>query len=1289
MAWWLTLPLASLVLISALLVGGLVLRQGRQSTELLAEQLEQEISDRTLEQLTSWIEQPKTINQLNQAALTHQSISLAEPASVTRHFLTQLQTFPELHQLMAADGKGRAISLRRDLLNGGYYLQRTLLQSNPAPESAPVVSATLTTETLQLDENGKTLKVLTSATGEDLRQADWYQQALEQQKPVWVKTFEQGEAIAARPVPASATNNAQVVATVLDLSKMSQFLQRLKLPPQAQVFVLDESGLLLSSSTDEAAFLRDTRGQWLNRQATDSTDPITQATAEYLLPRWDGTFPNQPKPFAFDLNGKALRGQTQSYQPYDNANWLITVALPEASILGPLKAQQRQMLILALGLLLLSLLLCRWLAQWITRPIRHLNRAAQELGQGKWQLELSEGLSQKRGDELGELARSFDWMSGYLQDNFHQLEGQKQRLQQRNQTLLGEKSRLEEQDRLKDEFLAKTSQELRIPLAGILGLAESLQAQALHSPNGNQTNGNHAHGQLDSNGSSQQASQQRAIELIIFSARRLTTLVNDLLDLSKAQHDNLNLSCSGVELHRVVQHVLALCQPLATSKKLKLVNKIPTAFPLAYGDSHRIQQIFYHLISNAIKFTPDGEITVSAEVTPLDTKSQVISQRIDPQIAAHRATQAAPMRQLTITVGDTGVGLTPELRAKLTHAFNPQSRSASHGHSGTGLGLTIVQTLVDLHGGIVEARSRSQLATKSPSSRGSDFCFTLPIFEPAAAQQTSSTTSPVIQNSREDAYTTNFQPSASPPQARASVTAIQSPEKHPIKAVVAPSPSNAATDKQAEAERTNSSSQEIYSTFVQRTVIQAPTEAKDDSAYSTPTVITAVQPQALGNYPHPNPANHRSKTQSKDIKQHAPLDKDALGSNPQARILVVDDDAISIEVLLRQLSLENYQVVSTTNGEQALKLLDPNCGHERFDLVILEVMMPRMSGYEICRRLRLDYPSYQLPVIMLTAKVQDEDVVEGFRVGANDYLRKPYSSKELLSRIQTHLTNRLYGRFVPAHFIKFLSKSSIADINLGNQVSCDMTVMFSDIRGFATLSESMSPQENFDFINAYLKCVSPEVRRHQGFIVKYLGDGMMAIFPQNSADAIAAGIAQLRQVQQSNQNSSLPPINVGIGIHYGPMMVGIVGEAQRMQGDAFSDDVNLTARLEGLTKFYGVSMLISEQVLEQLGAYHSFHIRYLDQVKVKGRSQPLPIYEVFDADPADSRDRKAETLLHFEAGVQCYQAGEFVAAQGHFRAVTAVNPQDKPARLYCRRVARLIAKPPEETWTGVSAWGRK
>ena len=172
-----------------------------------------------------------------------------------------------------------------------------------------------------------------------------------------------------------------------------------------------------------------------------------------------------------------------------------------------------------------------------------------------------------------------------------------------------------------------------------------------------------------------------------------------------------------------------------------------------------------------------------------------------------------------------------------------------------------------------------------------------------------------------------------------------------------------------------------------------------------------------------------------------------------------------------------------------------------------------------------------------------------------------------------------------------------------------MAMMFSDIRSFTTLSESMTPKESFDFVNAYLQRVSPEIRKHNGFIVKYLGDGMMAAFPEGADDAVQAGIAQLKKVQEYNwqrQEEGYLPIEIGMGIHVGHIMVGMVGEANRIQGDALSDNVNLTARLEGLTKFYGVSLLISEQVLKGLNDSAGYHIRFWTEQLLKAELNPSP-----------------------------------------------------------------------------------
>lgn len=405
------------------------------------------------------------------------------------------------------------------------------------------------------------------------------------------------------------------------------------------------------------------------------------------------------------------------------------------------------------------------------------------------------------------------------------------------------------------------------------------------------------------------------------------------------------------------------------------------------------------------------------------------------------------------------------------------------------------------------------------------------------------------------------------------------------------------------------------------------------------------------------------------------------------KLLIVDDDPINLQVLNNHLSLENYSVIQAPGGEQALSILESG---QHFDLIILDIMMPRMSGYEVCAKLREKYPSHELPVVMLTAKNQVSDLIIGFQFGANDYLTKPFSKDELLTRIKSHInlsqTNSAYGRFFPDAFLDFLKKESIVDIQLGNHVSKQMAVMFSDIRSFTALSETMTPQQNFDFVNAYLREVSPKIREHNGFIVKYLGDGMMAVFPNGADDALKGGIAKLQQVHEYNvdrKNSGYKPIQVGVGVHFGQMMVGIVGEAARMQGDAFSDHVNLASRLESLTKLYGVSLIISEKVLDNLTAPEQYQIRFLDRVIVKGKQQPISLYEVLDGETELVREMKLQTQPNFARGLEHYRRHEFKAAQTCFYQVLAVNTEEKTAALYLERLNYLIEKGVPENWSGV------
>jgi len=386
------------------------------------------------------------------------------------------------------------------------------------------------------------------------------------------------------------------------------------------------------------------------------------------------------------------------------------------------------------------------------------------------------------------------------------------------------------------------------------------------------------------------------------------------------------------------------------------------------------------------------------------------------------------------------------------------------------------------------------------------------------------------------------------------------------------------------------------------------------------------------------------------------------------RILIVDDEPINAQVLANLLSLEHYQIFQTNNGEEALQAL--NSG-QHFDLVLLDIMMPRMSGYEVCKQIRKKFPPTELPVVMLTAKNQVSDLVEGFQMGANDYLTKPFSKNELRARIKTHIElakiNMAYSRFVPREFLGYLGHESIVQVRLGDQVQKQMTVFFSDIRSFTTLSETMTPKENFDFLNSYLRRVSPVIRQNQGFIDKYIGDAIMALFPENPANALEAALEMLDLIEAYNPSRlerGYAPIEIGFGLHTGSLMLGTIGEQERMEGTVISDAVNLASRMEGLTKIYAAPIIISEQVRESLPANHTYPMRPLGQVKVKGKNQSVRVYEVIDRRKNEIQALKLETIETFSAGIQAYENQAYSEAQSYFSQVYRKNQADLAALLY-------------------------
>jgi two-component system sensor histidine kinase ChiS len=387
--------------------------------------------------------------------------------------------------------------------------------------------------------------------------------------------------------------------------------------------------------------------------------------------------------------------------------------------------------------------------------------------------------------------------------------------------------------------------------------------------------------------------------------------------------------------------------------------------------------------------------------------------------------------------------------------------------------------------------------------------------------------------------------------------------------------------------------------------------------------------------------------------------------------LVVDDDPINRQVLANYLFLAGYGVVEAASGQATL---DQVAGGLVPDLVLLDIMMPHMTGYEVCQKLRCVFSAGELPIIMLTAKNQVEDLIQGFNCGANDYLHKPFSQDELLTRIRSHLAlakmHVAYGRFVPHNFLKFLGRDSILDVHLGDQTQQEMTVMFVDIRSFTSLSEDMSPQENFTFINDYLSLVSPVVQDHNGFIDKYLGDGLMALFPESGDDGLRGAIAiqaQVDQFNQTRQDQGQPQIAVGVGLHRGSLMLGTIGSQRRMESTVISDAVNLASRMEGLNKTYGSKILISRSILDRLQDSSQYQIRFVDRVRVKGKRREVAVYEVYDSDSPDQQRLKCQTQALFQQAIDLWSNQEITAAQVLFGKILSQNPQDGAAQFYWQR----------------------
>lgn len=404
-------------------------------------------------------------------------------------------------------------------------------------------------------------------------------------------------------------------------------------------------------------------------------------------------------------------------------------------------------------------------------------------------------------------------------------------------------------DKLKDTFLANTSHELRTPLNGIVGITESLMDGVYGSVSDNIL---------------------EKLKTIAYSGRRLSVLINDILDYSKLKEKKVLLNPQALNLGEVVDLVFALLSPLAQNKNITLLNHVTEQMPWVEADSNRLQQILLNLVGNAIKYSHKGYVRVFAD---LDEEQD----------------------RIKISIEDTGIGVPKEDLDLIFDAFNQVDSADSQQQEGTGLGLAVSRQLVELHGG--------RLAATSKIGFGSTFSFTLP-------------------------------------------KARSKPKQEPIR--------------------------------VSKNLLEAEPLSARYVSFNRESLST-------------------SAPRGREIVHDLPGPSWAKDST----VLIVDDDPVNRMVLQGMLSLHRYRVLEARDGYEALRILAEPV--HAVDLVLLDIMMPGINGFQVCEKIRLDYPMHELPVVFLTAKDIEQDVKRGFDVGGNEFVGKPVSKYQLLPRIENCL----------------------------------------------------------------------------------------------------------------------------------------------------------------------------------------------------------------------------------------------------------------------------------------------